>query len=169
MKDIYLFLDVDGVLNNGDSFRREYHSNMSVDSVYHDIDFLNFMRLKQFLKETPQCRVILSSSWRHLKEPKERLEKLFSMHGLHIEDCTPALYPKKRGDEIQYYIDTHGILDTQIVILDDDCDMTTVEHRLVRTDFYHGGLLETHIQQMKDLLSLEKEKIDEDISEEMEE
>lgn len=57
-----------------------------------------------------------------------------------------------RGDEIQYYMDTHGIQKKDIIIFDDDADMLHLSDRLIQTSFRHGGLCIEHIKQAWKLL-----------------
>lgn len=71
------------------------------------------------------CKVILSSSWRHFAEGIEEVNNQVTK----IHDKTTK-YPSKisdgkewkRGDEIQDYLDTHSDIETY-AILDDDSDM----------------------------------------------
>lgn len=65
-----------------------------------------------------------------------------------------------RGDEIQYYMDKHGIKKEDIIIFDDDCDMLHLNDRLIKTSFRFDGLSYRHLKQAWKLLyGSEKEPI----------
>lgn len=65
-----------------------------------------------------------------------------------------------RGDEIQYYMDEHGIKKEDIIIFDDDCDMLHLNDRLIKTSFRFDGLSYRHLKQAWKLLyGSEKEPI----------
>lgn len=51
-----------------------------------------------------------------------------------------------RGDEIQYYMDEHGIKKEDIIIFDDDCDMLHLNDRLIKTSFRFDGLSYRHLK-----------------------
>lgn len=143
-RDVYIFLDIDGVLNNVQSFERQYqHSQkgIKIPFIYQDIDVHCVMVLKQLCQELPNCHIILSSSWRKHSKAVKQLEALFRHHNLPpIESKTPYLKNTCRGVEIEKYCKEHNISFDDIVILDDEDNMAHVSNRLILTDFNNGGL-----------------------------
>lgn len=186
--DKYLFLDIDGVLNCGYSFKRD-KGELDWGNIWRDINLRNLKTLEYFVKHTPdKIHIILSSSWRNIPACKKRIFKLFETEtNMKIEDVTINLNygsdlnikdvrceeAKKyienqnkstkekyrwnlergyRGDEIQYYLDKHGIAKENIIIFDDDCDMLHLNERLIKTSFRFDGLCYRHLIQAWELL-----------------
>ena len=154
-RDVYIFLDIDGVLNNVQSFERHYQysqKGIEIPFIYQDIDYCCVMTLKQLCQQLPNCHIVLSSSWRNHSRKVKQLEALFQHHGLPpIEGKTPCLYTW-RGVEIERYCKQHHISINDIIILDDEDDMAHVSSRLIMTDFNNGGLKEEHIDKILELL-----------------
>ena len=119
-RDVYIFLDVDGVLNNVQSFERHYQyiqKGMEIPFIYQDIDVHCVMVLKQLCHQLSNCHIILSSSWRNHSQKVKQLEALFQYHNLpSIEGETPCLKDTCRGIEIEKYCKEHNISFNDIVI-----------------------------------------------------
>ncbi len=98
---MYIFLDIDGVLNKKSQWKRMYSLDMECIE--------NFC---QFALET-KGDIILTSSWRsgfvgtmseeNTSQIKE-LEKLLNEYGVTIKDKTPILKGRKRDAEIERYL-----------------------------------------------------------------
>lgn len=135
-----IFLDIDGVLNNGDFLYNQVQTQMTAPKEC--IDRKAVMLLNQLIDETG-AKVVISSSWR-LFYTIEELREYLSENGFEGEviDYTEDLYTEPRGKEIKKWLDTHKV--ESFVILDDDGDMAEVAPYLIQTDFYKG-LLEEHV------------------------
>jgi len=106
-----LFLDVDGVINNRETFKTE-----PLDPI--DQTLVNRIKVIQLLTD---CKIVLSSTWRlypnSLAKVEEKLGKMF--------DVTPeATDPdkKERGDEIATWLRAHPGVE-KYAILDDELDI----------------------------------------------
>lgn len=137
-----VFLDIDGVMNHKGYFRR------SDIHALQEFCPQTVENLKHILK-TCNAKIVLSSTWRKIFKTTRRLKKeLFCHYGLdrYIVGLTPVFeerdryFYSERGKEIRWYMNYHGIKESDMVILDDDDDMGDLMHRLVRTSFYEGGL-----------------------------
>lgn len=146
---LYLFLDIDGVLNHepetkdcGDSLRRfagpepngfQLLCPACVKRLNELISFAYAQRLYS------DVVVVCSSTWRRYFEPHELDFKLaqagfdFTLsHRTRIDD-------KKRGDQIQDWLQLHAHEDYRYLVLDDDThDMDLVKDNQVVTDFKTG-------------------------------
>lgn len=129
-----LFLDVDGVLNDGSTwFRgtRTPHGFTGIDDRY--VDILAKVVNKYDLK------IVLSSDWRCYAKDEDYqylLDKL-GKFGLSIYSETPSIDWSERGDEIIAWLDAHeGVED--YVILDDNFfnfpDLERTAHNTIITD-----------------------------------
>lgn len=102
-----LFLDVDGVLNNEKS---------SMGAMFPIDKFAAFLVGKIVLDT--DCKVVLSSSWRYMKEAVDEVEKrvvpIFGMTSTKMEGI--------RGNEIKEWLERHPSVE-KYAILDDDDDM----------------------------------------------
>lgn len=146
-KDKYLFLDIDGVLNNLDTFKLYLKNELESD-----LDEENLINLKAITDKIDNLHIILSSSWRLYESDKERLKETMIKYGIPVfEDITPYLTRQeghKRYDEILQWMKKHHVYKNQIVILDDIMDMGPLQNRLVLTDYASGGLTKEHVQQV---------------------
>jgi hypothetical protein len=146
-----IFLDIDGVLNNKDTF-----PNMCYEKV---------QLLKHIIEKTA-AKIVISSSWRHggINEGSAIHEQLMKNdpEGIvfnAIIDITPRpgyIDPPLqkdyvRGHEIARWIEDNAF-DGKFVILDDDRDMAHLEPYLIKTDT-DIGMLCSHAKKVIDLLS----------------
>ncbi len=142
-----LFLDIDGVLNS----TQWYNSDSCIalgKSVKRYFDPVCVGNLNRIVAET-QCRVIISSSWRLLKELQE-LQNIFYVVGFKgkIYGKTPmsSSYnmenPIPRGLEIQEWLDSHTNKfksSIKYAILDDEDDfLESQKPYFFQTDFNIG-------------------------------
>jgi len=141
--DKYLFLDIDGVLNCRDDFKK------SEESCYvlcrKKIEILN-----RIVFET-NCKVVLSSAWR-IGSGYEETKKLLKDHGAKFKLIGRTGNNDTRGNEIGDWMQENRVLDDQIAIIDDDVrDMGNLMHRTVKTSF-DTGITEEHANQIIELL-----------------
>jgi CO dehydrogenase/acetyl-CoA synthase gamma subunit (corrinoid Fe-S protein) len=104
-----LFLDIDGVVNS---------AKLGTMAGLFPIDPMAAFRVGKIELDT-DCKVVLSSSWRHHPEAKEVVEKKV----VKLYDVTPDGDTYYRGDEIQEWLDKHPEV-TRYAVLDDDADWT---------------------------------------------
>ena len=129
-----LFLDVDGVLNGGQT-REKCRGFTGVDQDKCD-------RVVRIVRET-DARIVLSSTWRKHPDMLPYLwQKLGADAKARYVGDTPVLDAREdglvwraqpRGAEIQVWLDDHKDV-THFVILDDDADMAHLMDHLVLTD-----------------------------------
>lgn len=148
IKDIFLFLDIDGVLNS----KNFIASNSKSDNdLYYPLDPEKVSYLNQIIELLEQdnfiVSVILSSYWR-LDFSIDQMTDLLREKGYvgpDIADCTGEC--QNRGEEILQYYNEHKKVIKHILILDDDKDVFKISEsvgRWVCTD-WENGLLENHI------------------------
>lgn len=151
MSDKYLFLDVDGVLNN-----RRYLMTREKQpySPRHELCPKNLATLRYFARHTDDLNIVLSSSWREVPGLYAAVSSILKEYGIRLCGKTPkcSYSPgSTRGNEIQKWMDKHGVKKEQIVIFDDESDMGDLSDRLVQTSFNYGLQYE-HILKARDLL-----------------
>lgn len=129
-----IFLDIDGVLNSMDWYKRRTRVKSETWDEYHaqEFDPVALSLIKRVINETG-AMVVLSSTWRLSKEGVKFIKSI----GIDIFDCTPHL-PRpsntsveycERGKEIQAWIGKYNFLPPPkedidcYVIIDDDTDM----------------------------------------------
>lgn len=124
-----LFLDIDGVLN----CIRDYDVVSSSDQhIFYRMNRKKIDMVKKIISDTG-CKVVLSSSWRKMKDGRETVE----YNGIPIFDQTPSS-DTCRGAEIQEWLDAHPEVN-EYCIVDDDGDMLDSQLRnFVQTTFEHG-------------------------------
>ena len=126
---MYVFLDVDGVLNTEADWRRKIYS----------LDPSCVSSFCSLLKRIPNPKIVLSSSWRngiardgstavHIDELMKALEP----SGLNSMDKTAVSPDGSRSKEIDYYLRRHP--EDKYIILDDD--VALFEHREMTANLY---------------------------------
>lgn len=134
MNNRIIFLDVDGVLNNGTWAEEMYEQGVR---VYHD-DLLyepSLVQLRRIVDETGAV-IVAFSSWRQITVAYQHLKEWLAKFGMAVYDKTPYV-GGVRGDDITAWFNRNpGIY--QYVILDDDDDMDGHMEHLVQTDFDSG-------------------------------
>jgi len=112
---LFIFLDVDGVLNTVKSsriFGRQY-----IDD--------SLVRIVVSIIKATAAKIILSSNWRLNPSDVNLVKTALSRHGLDIFDFTPVLEPTGddefvfRSKEIQSWIDANDSIH-RFAIIDDD-------------------------------------------------
>ena len=150
----YIFLDIDGVMNNQTDWLNKVKEGRREDRMFCDEAW---ELLSQVIKKT-DARVILSSSWRigfvqtddgidvrdgdcHLTT---RLNHYFEDYGIPVVGRTTSHYDP-RGKQIMEYVKQHfSSADNWIVLDDEDIDIRgyVPEERIIKTEFKTGLLQE---------------------------
>ena len=133
-----LFLDVDGVLNNGAWAMEMYEQGVRVfrDALLYEPSLI---QLRRIVEETGAA-IVVSSSWRLDPEACEHLRKWLTKYGMTICDQTPYV-GGERGEDITAWFKQHPGR-YRYVVLDDDDDMGRHLKHLVRTEFNTGLTVE---------------------------
>ena len=141
-----MFLDIDGVLNDTDYYKKIYneiHDKYNrFESQFRHIDIDKLKILKEITKET-NSYIVITSSWKSLSIYQEIKNYLISL-GIPIIGETKDSN-SNRGEGIKNYIKENNV--EKYVILDDDIFEDYDEEllsNLVKTSFMKGGLNEEH-------------------------
>lgn len=116
-----LFLDIDGVCNSEETFRKDGKCHFPIDP------YMAFLVGK--IQLDTGCKVVLSSSWRHHPESVEhvhrRIVNIYDTTGSEPLDPTrpSGVENCQRGREIKAWIDSQKYKVDRYAILDDDSDM----------------------------------------------
>lgn len=145
-KLIYLFLDIDGVLNNQTYIERCYenngHNGMSMYKTPFDPECLqHLMILIQYIEQKGYIvEIILSSTWRLNDDDFRIVNSRLGEYGLMLRGKTPYIH-SCRGKEIQKFIDDH-MKPCYYIVLDDDVKdiipYHDVEKYVINTTFKNG-------------------------------
>lgn len=162
----YIFLDVDGVLNNRDSYSNGVHT----PNGYTGAEDSLIERLKTLCSEN--TLIILTSDWKDSAKADVvnthghyLIEKL-KEHGLYIHDMTEDKAHALRGNGVMSYLRNHDIdpVDGCYVIFDDHTFdfgnySDTLYRHFVRTNSYYG-LTDKDVLKAEDILSGHLRNID---------
>jgi hypothetical protein len=134
---MYLFLDIDGVLNRFSSLSKLSPKDpLKKADIPLEEDCIQ--ALNGILKAT-KAKVILSSGWKDTRSISE-VQKMLKRAGFKgkIIDKTPSLKGQGRGEEIAAWLKAKKNLDQPFVILDDRGDLEPLKDKLVQSSFYTG-------------------------------
>lgn len=166
-----IFLDVDGVLNS-----LPYCQSTPIGS-YADINDDNLKNLAVLRREA-QSQIVLSSTWRDLKDAKDLqcknmyrcLLDALDRHGMSVYSATPCIRGN-RPKEIRAWLEMQTNRQICFVSLDDDFSQEAyneagIGHCLVRTKYFchtmsEGGLQEEHVRQALQKLENQRRKFQE--------
>ena len=158
-----IFLDVDGVLNSLDYYKRQMGKTGSYkrkrylksrkklsyeDRKALEIDKRAVRNLNNIVKHSC-AKVVISSAWRIFGE--DNMRKYLNERGFkgEIIGMTTTEQLGERGDQIQKWLDDNSNLDIEnFIIIDDSCDMAHLGYKLVRTFSYRGLTKEKAIDAM---------------------
>lgn len=167
-----IFLDIDGVLNTSETFKRRRKEYEKTKRWNIEIDLKRVARLKYIINMTG-AKIVLSSSWRLFGEFKNgeyiskskqlnELLNLFNSFGIKIYDITPHLdYGSKRDKEIMKWLKGKDI--ETFVVIDDETSflMEFVGNELVKTSFLPDGEM---LMNMDDCAGLCEEHVNRSIA-----
>jgi hypothetical protein len=142
-----VFLDIDGVLNSHDWYKRRPSRERPINEIDPDAA----ARVQRLCDETG-ASIVVSSTWRLIHQ-LNALRSVFKARGLTapVIGKTPGHNNDPRGLEIQRWLDAARLTGTYpdgMVILDDDSDMVHLTPWLVRTPF-ETGFIDAHILDAK--------------------
>ena len=160
-----IFLDIDGVLNSSETFKRNRKKRLENPNQYIlNIDEEKVTLLGDICKAT-SAKVVLSSaargSWEngpsHLDDKFSiNLQKLFDKYEIEIIGITPVVgsnkYSSHRELEIMVYLKNHPEIDSFCIIDDEICDLESLKDFVIKTkwnpDYFNdGGLQENHVNE----------------------
>ena len=131
---LYIFLDVDGVLNNTAAFSL---SNDRMLALSEECLF-NYQYLVDKLRQKYEVRVILSSTWRFNKIGFDKLKQYEDKYdALKLYDSTPISHDH-REKEIKRYCDENKIEYKDILIIDDALITNELKDRIIKTNMLDG-------------------------------
>ena len=131
---LYIFLDVDGVLNNVATFSL---SNDRMLALSEECLF-NYQYLVDKLRKKYEVKVILSSTWRYNKMGFDKLKEYENKYdALKLYDSTPIIFDY-RDREIKAYCDDNKIEYKNVLIIDDDPITNELKDRSIKTNTFDG-------------------------------
>lgn len=150
-----IFIDVDGVLND-----------LQFDKQHDEMIDVKKVKILARIVETTKARIVLSSTWRYLKDCDKKkepqaanmwkyLNDTLAEYGMKIADTTPVM-DGNRPKEISEYLKKHKNL-SWCSIEDDfsaaDYEKYGISEYLVQTKYFvdnstDGGLKEEHIEKV---------------------
>ena len=158
-----IFLDVDGVLNNQDTFKHRYNHYQSTGEWVLEIDENMVNRLANIVNKTG-AKIVLSSSWRMgfsydtcepLGEQARGLVDILAKYGLSIYSRTGN--GKDRADEINEWLHNHNDVEMFVILDDDSYDLQEfVGKELVKTSF---TATDEMVKDMSDCTGLQDEHV----------
>lgn len=153
-----IFLDIDGVLNTIDTFKRRKKIYKKTRVLIPRLDFYRIRYLKEIVKRT-DAKIVITSSWRKYKSDMRELESIFELFNLKIYGVTIVDKNGIRGNEIIDFLNKHNV-ETFVILDDESCDLIGLEEYLIKTkDYWQAGLLKEHIDIAIDILNNSKKLI----------
>jgi hypothetical protein len=127
----FLFLDIDGVLNNIQYWKSQHHIKHPFGSLEWELsqfDPANSTQLERIVTSVPDLKIVVSSSWRKLYSLTEIKDWIRLMGAPNaskaIIDKTGSVENGHRGSEIDLWLAENTAQDApNYVILDDSTDM----------------------------------------------
>lgn len=129
---VYIFLDVDGVLNNDAARKLHQGNDMRILSDDNLNEFSNLIN-----KINKKYLIVLISTWRYSIDNINILKKSLDKYGLSLFDCLDIDDTKCKGELIIEYCHKRNILVDNILILD-DAYISELSNRLVKCNFKFG-------------------------------
>lgn len=136
---IYIFLDVDGVLNNNLD-RKKYRGNDM--RIICDDNLLQFINLINKIEN--EYLIVLTSTWRYSIDNINVLKKALNKYDLKLSDYLDIDQSKSRGEMIIEYCQQRNILHDDIIIIDDGY-IAELPDRLVKCN-YDSGLTSNEVE-----------------------
>lgn len=138
-RTIYIFLDVDGVLNNHQA-RKKYRGREM--RIICDDNLLQFVELINKIED--KYLIVLTSTWRYSIDSINILKKAFNKYNLKLSDYLDIDQSKSRGEMIIEYCQQRNILHDDIIIIDDGY-IAELPDRLVKCN-YDSGLTSNEVE-----------------------
>jgi len=136
-----IFLDVDGVLNDGFTI-------LGTGKDFPTKDHLDC--LKQIVDAT-NAEIVLSSSWRYYPQDKNDVKNALRNVQLQFIDVTKEL-PKGRDAEIREWLRRHPEVESYLILDDlDEFSDELKEHQVLTA--FATGLLPEHVEKAIDILN----------------
>lgn len=139
----YIFLDIDGVLNNETYTLKCYEKHkqpMSMNWVPFDPKCIdNLYILCNMIKQlNMKPLIVLSSTWRLHEIDIEIVKARLAEYGLRIYDKTPYI-DQERGKEIDYWLKQHNDYIDYLILDDESFDITgDLKQHLIKTTYKSG-------------------------------
>jgi hypothetical protein len=151
-----VFLDFDGVLNSTSYLNSLPDGHPEKEGML-GLDPVNVAHLNHLVRRPLKPPgFVVTSTWRKGRTTKELQEILYDKGFLGlVVGKTPCLAGKSRGFEIQTWLtesDLYGVEVDNFVVLDDEENLAPVSDRVIKTDYYHGGLLDSHVSRAIEML-----------------
>ena len=140
-----IFLDIDGVLNTSDSFKKEYYKSKELNrSRIYPIDEDRLLYLLEIVNLT-NSKIVLTSSNRvnfikinnkliPLNNTGKDILNAFNKYNLSIYDITPYDNNRVRGNEIKMWLDNNSNIDNYIIIDDEEVGLELYKDKLIKTN-----------------------------------
>ena len=134
-----IFLDIDGVLNTSDSFKKEYYKSKELNRIrIYPIDEDRLSYLVEIVKLT-NAKIVLTSSNRvnfikinnkliPLNNTGKDIINIFSKHDLSIYDITPY------DNKIKMWLENNKNIDNYIIIDDEEVGLELYKDKLIKTN-----------------------------------
>lgn len=143
---IYIFLDVDGVLNKESDWRNKFYLNASCVKVFGEL-------CRKLEKIYGEVRTVLISTWRAGisksgtdAEQINSLDKILAQEGIRIYASTPVT-DKGRQAEVEYYIRRNQV--SEYIIIDDDLSLfDNLDKVKIFVPDYRTGLVKGDIKKI---------------------
>lgn len=143
MKKIYMFLDVDGVFNNLNNWKKKYFKYGFSSGTY-SIDEKNirkFAKLYRQLGKKYEMHCVLSSTWRLSKDGRAVILNRLRDNGIKLEGITEPEHQERGKQILKYLSNINNEYDLAIAIDDDNFDINPFLNEkfyLVNTDCNTG-------------------------------
>lgn len=149
---MFIFLDIDGVLNNRTSMFLADKGLYAPNNRTYDSMDVGCVRLFEYLVKTTNSKFVISSSWRK-KTKQESIHVFDALELCGFKDAydycvgvTPKL-STGRGSEIESWLSNRKV-DNYVILDDDSFDIHQVDH-LVKTEHEIGLTVNDMLKAMK--------------------
>ena len=136
-----IFLDVDGVLNDGPT----------ILGTGKDFPTKNHLECLKQIVEATNAEIVLSSSWRFYAQDRNDIKNALRSINLAYIDKTKEL-PKGRDAEIREWLRRHPEVESYLILDDSNEFSEELKEHQVLTTFYEG-LLPKHVEKAIDILN----------------
>lgn len=119
MRDKYIFLDIDGVLNTAAEWKTPFVLNPRC--------LQNFQGFLKKMQKNYAIHIILTSTWKnsfrgnlHSPDYFSPLIRCLNDIGLRVNGLTQSVEGRSRGEEVLRYAKEHEIAEKDCLVIDDD-------------------------------------------------